>query len=408
MIVRLAISVVIQRLISDVLGAGGHAKIGQLRNFMSILMSISTLGVFNGIVKYVAELKEDENELSRLFSTTFVFVCCASLVSSVSLFFGANFLSQAIFDTEDFNFLFRLLALMIPVIAVQRVFNGVVNGLSEYKKFAKIELFGYLLSSGLFVYCLFTYNIEGVLVAIAITPIIQLGILLYIFGSVLKKHLVFKNISFKIPYAKQLFAFTVMSLVSTILLNYIEIDIRSMITSRITEDDSGYWTSMTNVSKNYMVFSASLFTLYVIPRFSKITTGSDFKGEVLHIYKTLLPLFAIGMIVIYVFRNYIIEWVYPNFFGMEPLFKWQLLGDFVRLASLVLAHQFLAKKMVRNFIFTELLSLALFYFFSKYLITDYGIEGVVIAHFVRYVIYFIVVLILVMRYFSKQKQKTNP
>ena len=72
---------------------------------------------------------------------------------------------------------------------------------------------------------------------------------------------------------------------------------------------------------------------------------------------------------------------------------------------MVLAHQFLAKKMVRNFIFTEILSIALFFSLSYYLTDLYGLEGVVIAHLVRYVIYFGVVLFLVWRYFNKQGKK---
>ena len=88
---------------------------------------------------------------------------------------------------------------------------------------------------------------------------------------------------------------------------------------------------------------------------------------------------------------------------MAPLFKWQLLGDFVRLAAIVLGYQFLAKKMVRNFIFSEILSLALFYGFAYYFAGIYGVEGVVMAHFLRYVVYFFVVLYLVFRYFKNRK-----
>lgn len=401
--IRLIISLFIQRLLAELVGEAGIAKIGQLRNVMAMLMSISTLGVFNGIVKYVSEFREDKKELQKLFSTTFVFVLFGTFLAAVLLFFGASLFSNWIFGNNNFVFLFKILSVVVPCISVHRVFNGVVNGLSAYKKFVKIELFGYLLASSLLVYCLYNYDLNGVLIAIAVTPVIQLGILVYIFGSVLKEYLHFKDISFKIPYAKQLLAFTLMSIVSTILLNYIEIDIRNMIKNKITENDSGYWTAMTNISKNYMVFSGSLFTLYVIPRFSNITSGKIFKKEVFHIYKTLLPIFGLGMIVIYIFRDYVIDLVYPNFLGMEPLFKWQLLGDFVRLGSLVIAHQFLAKKMVRSFIFTEFLSIALFYVLSKYFIVDYGAEGVVMAHFIRYIIYFIVVLFLLWRYFKKQK-----
>ena len=401
--VRLFISFFIQRLLAQIVGEAGIAKIGDLRNLMAMLMSVSTLGVFNGIVKYVAEHKDNSTELKRVFSTAFVFITIASFLTAFTLFFGASFFSNLIFGSQDFVFIFKVLAVVAPGIAVQRVFNGIVHGLSAYKKFVKIELFGYLLSSGLLVYCLYTYNLDGVLVAIAVTPFIQLGILLFVFGSVLKEYLNFKDISFKIPYAKELLAFTLMSLVSTILLNYIEIDVRNMIANKITENDSGYWTAMTNISKNYMVFTGSIFTLYVIPKFASINGASEFKKEVLNIYKTLLPLFAIGMILIYVFRDYVIQLIYPNFYGMEPLFKWQLLGDFVRLASLVMIHLFLAKKQVKKFIFSEVISLGVFYLLARYLINDYGIEGIVLAHFIRYIVYFLVVLYLVIRYFKKQR-----
>ena len=63
--------------------------------------------------------------------------------------------------------------------------------------------------------------------------------------------------------------------------------------------------------------------------------------------------------------------------------------------------------MVRNFIFTEILSLVLFYFSARYLVNFYGIEGVVMAHLIRSVIMLIVVFYLVFRYFNKQKVLEN-
>lgn len=402
-VVRLGISLVVQRVIAQMLGEAGVAAIGQLRNVMAMLMSITTLGVFNGVVKYVAEFKEDKPTLNKVFSTVFIFTGLGSLVAACGLFFWADYWSNAIFSNSEYVFVFKVLALMVPAIAMQRVFNGVVNGLSAYKKFAKIELFGYLLATGLLVYCLYSYKLDGVLIAIAVTPLIQFGTLLYLFGKVLKKHISLKHLSFKIPFGKELLAFTAMSFVSTLLLNYIELDIRLMIEKNITIEDAGYWTAMTNISKNYMVFSTAIFTLYIIPKFATITTGKDFKKEVLHIYKTLLPLFGVGMVLVYIFRDFAIDLVYPGFYGMEPLFKWQLMGDFIRFASVILAYQFLAKKRVIPFIATELLSLGLFYGFSKLFIGEYGAEGVVMAHLLRYAVYFIVVLVIAFTYFKKPK-----
>ena len=207
--------------------------------------------------------------------------------------------------------------------------------------------------------------------------------------------------------AKSLLAFSLMSFFSTVLLNYVELDIRVMVTNRLSEVDAGIWTAMTNISKNYMVFSSAIFSLYVLPKFAGIYTKTDFKVELANIYKTLMPLFGVGMLLVYFLRDYVIQIIYPDFYAMSPLFKWQLLGDFVRLAALVLGYQFLAKKMVRNFIFSEIISLSLFYGFSYYFVEIYGVEGVVIAHFLRYVLYFLLVSYLVFRYFKNNNNSTK-
>ena len=275
---------------------------------------------------------------------------------------------------------------------------------SDYKRYAKIELIGYLFASLALIIGLYTSALKGVLIAIAISPVIQLLVLLFVFGKTLQNHIRLSDLKFNIPYKKEFLSFTLMSFVSTFLLNFIELDIRTLITDELNINEAGYWTALTFISKNYMVFATGLFTLYVIPKFANIHTGHEFKAEVLNIYKTILPIFGLGMLLVYLLKGLIVQLVYPNFEGMLPLFKWQLLGDFVRLCSLVVAHQFLAKRMVKSFIITEVISLALFFGLTKFFLGTYGTEGVVMAHFVRYIIYFVMVIIVVKMYFNKLKE----
>lgn len=405
---RLVIALFVQRLIASMLGASGVAIIGQLQSLTQLMTSVTSVGMFNGVVKYVAEFKEDKEQLQKLFSTTFVFTTTVCLLSSISFLFFSGQISEYLFDSTKYAYIIKIMAVVLPFISMQRIFNGVINGLSEYKKFAKIELSAYLVSSAMTVIFLFQFNLDGVLLSLAITPIIKLLALLFIFYKTLREYVQFKQLKFKLFMHKELLAFTVMSFFSTVLLSFVEIDIRSMITDKITQDDAGIWTGMTNISKNYMVFSNAIFTLYVLPKFASIYNRTDFFKELVSIYKTLLPLFGIGMILIYIFRNYVIMLIYPDFYEMAPLFKWQLIGDFVRLASIVLSYQFVAKQMVKSFIITELLSLGLFYGFAYYLTDIYGVEGVVMAHMFRTLIYIIVVFILILVYFKRQdKQRTT-
>ncbi len=400
-VVRLIVAFFLQRELTDITGKAGYAKIGSLRNLVQILMSLTSFGTFNGIVKYVAEYKQDKDQLQRLFSTTFVFTILGSILCFSVLFFGSAWISEYFFYTLEYEYIIKLVAVIVPFISIQRVFNGIVNGLSRYKRFAAIELTAYLLGAALTLFMLYRYNLDGALIAIALIPVLQVLVMLFIFVKVLREYVQFRKLKFVTPFGKQLLAFTVMSVASTVLMNLVEIDIRSVLANRLSESDAGIWTGMTTLSKNYMVFSSALFTLYVIPKFVGINTRRDFRKEVGVIYRTLLPLFAVGMIVIYLLRYSFIKYIFIDFDGMAPLFKWQLAGDFVRLATLVLIHQFIAKKLVVNFVFTELISVSLFFLLSRYLITDFGVEGVVIAHLVRYLILFVIVLILLYRYFRK-------
>jgi len=403
--VRLIVSVFIQRLLAVNLGESGIANIGQLRNLIGMVTSTSTFGTFSGIVKYVAQYRQNLKELAKLFSTTLVFLLIGSVLTALVLFLGAERFSIYFFGTNSYGYVLQLLAVIAPFVALNRVISAVVNGLSEYKKYAKIELISYLLATVAIIAGLYTGNLEGVLIAIIIAPVIQLVVVFSIFGPRLSEYVQMKSLNFSLFYKNKLLAFTLMSFVSTFMLNYIELDIRTLITVELNINEAGYWTALNFISKNYMVFASGLFTLYVIPRFANIYEKEVFKNEVINIYKTILPIFGLGMLLVYLLRNLIIEIIYPDFTGMEPLFKWQLLGDFIRLCSLVLAHQFLAKRMVKSFIITEIISLLLFFSLSKIFVQYYGTEGIVIAHFIRYVIYLIIVIIVIWKYFDTQSKE---
>ncbi|MEM7185187.1 MAG: O-antigen translocase [Bacteroidota bacterium] len=404
-ITRLGISLYINRMVSLYFGEVGFNIISQLRDLLQILTSVTSLGIFNGIVKYVAEFKKDEAGREKLFTTAFTFFLIASGLSFLLLFFGAGFISDYLFQSREYAWVIRVVAMVAPCIGLQRIFNGVVNGLSQYKKFVKIDLISYLLGAGLTIYFVLQDQLSYVLFSISITPLFQLGVLVLIFKTELKKYIPFRKLRMASPMAKTLLAFTLMSFFSTVVLSSLNIEIRNMITRSISDTQAGLWSAMLSLSKQYMSFSIIIFSMYVIPKFATIYTKRDFTRELKNIYKMLLPIFGTGMLLVYLFRGFIMDLVFPglNHEQLEPLFKWQLVGDFVRLISMVLAYQFITKKLVRTFIFTELLSLGLFYSFSWYLLGDYGIEGVTIAHLLRYLIYLVVVLFLAFRYFEKQK-----
>ena len=306
----------------------------------------------------------------------------ATLVLSLLLFFCATKLSVWLFFSEDYYLVFQLLAVAAPFIAMNRIFYGVISGLKAYKINAKIEMIWYTLASIFLLISLYFYNINGVLLAIAVTPIIQFCITIFLFGKTLQEYIRFRQITFQTPMLRVLLGFTLISFVATVCSNLVDINFRTSISERLSENEAGIWTAMSSISKIYMQFLIAIFSLYILPKYAEIKSSFEFRSELKSIYISLVPLVVVGMLFVYNLREFIVLTIYNKaFLSMTLLFKWQLLADFLRFVANILSFKFLAKKQITQFVSTQLLGLLLYYIFGHQLIENYQTEGVVMGLF---------------------------
>ena len=391
--IRLLVSLIVQNLLAQYTGQSGIAKVGQIRNLSNILTSLSSFGVFNGIVKYVSEYKNNEKGLTKLFSTVFVISSIATIFISVIIFIYSKELSSWLFLSEDYYLVFHILSVIVPFIAMNRIFNAIISGLSAYKVHAKIEVIWYLIASIFLLISLYYYNIEGVLIAIAVTPLVQFLVLTLIFGKTINDYVKFKKLSLRTPLVKVLLGFSLISFVATVCLNFVEINFRTLISEKISENEAGIWTAMSSISKIYMQFLITVFSIYILPKYTSLNFSHEFKNEVKAIYKTLLPIVVLGMLFVFFSKKYLILSIYnESFLSMTILFKWQLLADLVRFIANILSFKFLAKKQIKHFVSTQLIGLTAYLIMGNLLIDLYLVEGLVMALFFSNLIYLIVVL----------------
>tara|TARA_B100000902_G_C27121471_1_gene818884 strand:+ start:18 stop:488 length:471 start_codon:yes stop_codon:yes gene_type:complete len=155
-----------------------------------------------------------------------------------------------------------------------------------------------------------------------------------------------------------------------------------------------------------MQFLITIFSIYILPKYTKIHFSDVLRKEIKTIYKTLLPLVIIGMLMVYFCREILIVTIYNyDFLGMAILFKWQLLADLVRFCANILSFKFLAKNQVKYFVSTQLIGLITYYVFGQLLIKYLFVEGLVIALLLSNLLYFVIVL-FIMRYdlFGKNRR----
>ncbi|WP_158655141.1 O-antigen translocase [Flavivirga eckloniae] len=392
--VRMGVSLISQKVLAILIGAEGIAQVGNLWNVIRFFEQFSILGTSNGLIKYVSEYRDDKKQLNYLLSTVLVFTALASILSFVILFFWSDALNNLIFGiNNDYGYIFKILSFIIPFMGINATLNALLNGHSAYKLFSKITLFTVIVSTIVIVVLTFKQGTYGSLLAISISPLIQFFGYILILPRKYRNHINLTKLSYGLHFKSKLMSYSFMTVIVVLIINISEIAIRYLIESKVSALDAGYWTAMSSISKTYMQFSAAIFPLYVLPKYAKIKDTFGFRKEVKKIYQMLLPIIVVGMFLVFLFRDLIIKVLYTEeFLSMSTLFKWQLLGDLIKFCAIVISYQFLAKKQIGYFVFTEILSVLLFYGFSVYFVNIYGTEGIVIAHFIRYVLYFIVVL----------------
>ena len=85
---KIGIGLITSKILAVFVGPGGMALVGNLRNFLTSLESISTLGFQNGIVKYVAENQRNKSEFQKILATVFICLVTVAIVLSLILEFN--------------------------------------------------------------------------------------------------------------------------------------------------------------------------------------------------------------------------------------------------------------------------------------------------------------------------------
>ncbi|MEP3838943.1 MAG: O-antigen translocase [Algibacter sp.] len=394
---RILGGILTSKAIAIFIGAEGLALIGNLRNFVSAFQTIATFGFYKGIVKYIAKFKEDSLNLSKTLSTSYYMGFIATVMVSFFCYFEAEWINDIIFPTyNDYAYVIRIFAIAIPFYSLNMFSFSIMNGFSKYKILIIINIIGQVLSVAIALLLIFQNKIDGALISVVIAE--SLIFLITLVGIINRKslinHIKLSNVSYSL--LKKLSPYSLMGLFTAVLMPFVTIAIRSYIIDNLGYKDAGFWEAMTRISDYYLMFVSSLIVLYLLPRFTEINGFKAFKKEVLSFYKTIIPIMLVGLLLIYVLRHFIVLVIFSEEFKpVEDLFFWQLLGDFVKILSIVIAYQFLAKKMFWHYILTEAFLVIILYTTSVYFIDLYDhVEGAVIAHFVSYLMYYGIILLI--------------
>ena len=389
--IKIGVGLLSAKIISICIGPSGMAIVGNFRNFFTSVETISTLGFQNGIVKYIAENKNNNLELKKYLSTTAITVFAATMIMCCTLFFLATVWSSTLFENnETYANVFQITAILLPCYIAATIFLLIINGLDRYRLVVYITIFGNML--GLVVSYLMVINlgVVGALLTIVVTQTLQFFVLFYYVNLEIN---IFKSIKFQYfdwQIIKNLSSFSIMTIVSAVFVPMVFLSIRQQIISTINIESAGYWTTIDLISSYYFLFVSTIISVFYFPKLSIAKPGLETKLLFVQFYKTTIPIFGMGLVLLFFIKSFVIKLLFtPDFLPVQNLFFFQLLGDFFKALSLILAYNLIAKKHVFWFLTFEIISVSIMYFSSLFFLQKFKIEGIVMAHFLTYFTYFL-------------------
>lgn len=390
---------VTSKILAVFIGPGGMALAGNFKNFITSVESIATLGFQNGIVKYIVESKDNPAQFRKVMSTVFISLLAVSFALSVVFFsFSAYWASTVLDNTPQYQNAFRILALVLPWYATSAFLIVVLNGLGKYRSVIYINIIGNVVGLLFCVAAVWYFKTMGALLSIIIPPTLLFFVAFYYLNKDIRFFDTIFRRDFNVQVLRNLSSYSLMALVSSVLGSWVLLAIRKNVIGVLGLEQAGYWEAMTRISNYYLMFISTILSVYFFPKLAFANNQKATKNVFWSYYKGILPLFTVGLFILFLMRFWVIRLVFtPDFLPVSELFLWQLLGDVFKAASLILGYQFFAKKLTTAFIATEIFSLAMMYGLSSYFITIFGIQGVVMGYALAYFIYWITLVV----YFRK-------
>jgi PST family polysaccharide transporter len=385
---RLLAGLVVIKLVAWFAGPAGVGKLGQFMSLMSLLAVLAGGGISAGIVKYVAEYRNDPRRLSRLLAAALWYALCASCVMGCAALIFSRQLAVWLLDDPRYENLIRILAVAQLGIALINYILSVINGFMDVRRLALIQVVGSLLSVAMVIGLSRWLHLYGALLALVVGQVLTLAVGLPAWwrSPYFQRNML--RMRFDREMTTRLAAFSLMTLTSALLPPLVNIVVRNHLATQFGWEQVGYWQAVSKVSDAYLLFLTTAINIYYLPKLASTHERKSLVMELRSAYRYLIPAVIVLAALVYLLRDDVTQWLFnANFASANPLYGPQLVGDVLKVASFVLSYLMLAKAMTRLFVVSECVFavsyLALVYVFTA----SFGLIGAMYAFAVNYLLY---------------------
>lgn len=393
---RMLSSLIINKFVASILGPSGMSIIGNYQNIISISSTVGNAGILSGVTKYVSENINSVSLQKKYINASLAMTTLFTVIISILIIFNTDLINNLLFPQLNLKLILIILGITLIFITLNSLIISIINGFKLIRLMTYLNIICSIINLIISIYFTFLWEIIGVLLAQSIVQIIYFFISLFI----IKKYnpnfsIKSYKISFDFIICKNLFKYSIMSIATLFSATITQLIIRQIIINYTSLTEAGYWDAINRLSAMILMVFTTALNAYFLPRISEIDKTIECKKEVKNGFSLIMPFVLILLIIGYLAKDVIIQLLYSNeFYPMRDLFLFQFIGDFLKICSWIISVIFVAKGDVRTFTILELTGSIIYILLIFLLVPLMGITGSVMAYFLMYLIYCIVVIIL--------------
>lgn len=393
-LIRGVSALTINKLFAVYYGPGGIALLAHFQNLVTIFSTIPNDGVNRGIIRYLSPNHISTEEKQKYFASG-MFLNLILFISTlcVILFFDDYFLSK--FKTGDWGW-YMLFALAMLLLLIDYLLLAVILAFRNTVDYFITEFLGSL-SFFVFLYIALSQYQLDIRYALTLYMLVLSSGVIFLLIIVLSKQRYRECLSFRFPefrFLRHISAFLIMALTAVVLQKGMDFYIREFSMDTYGTLDTGIWQGVVKISDYYMMAFTSVMMIAFYPQITaSLSSIRKLRSTIFEGIKLYVPIMFAGCLFVYFARELMLSILLDQeFVEGQKYIHWQLIGDFLKMMSMMLGLVLLAQSRIRWFVLGELLSAASYVFFIK-LFESQQIEGILMAHVCRYIIYFSYLLV---------------
>lgn len=156
--------------VAKMLGPEGYGELGIIQSTLAMFALFGGTSLGSTATKYVAELGSiNPNRASRIISLSFSTATVIGGILSLSLIFGASFLSRDVLNASQLTSSLRISAFALFFNSINGVQTGTLAGFQSFRRLAQVNMYRGLISFPLILIGVWLWDLNGAIIALAIT-----------------------------------------------------------------------------------------------------------------------------------------------------------------------------------------------------------------------------------------------